>query len=133
MFNTLRRGIAAALLGITVGCGGITPSAPTPAAPVTPAPVVLPATYTVTSGASLAAPGSELTVDWTASTGYAFDVISFSRVGDPNGVRVWAQYTSGSTFGTFRLIAPAQAGPYEFRYLVEDDTAVARSNLVTIQ
>jgi hypothetical protein len=71
-------------------------------------------------------------VSWTASTGYRWDWISLDRVGAPIGPHAWAQSTDGATSGTFTLSAPTQAGQYEFRYLLEDESYAARSSVVTV-
>ena len=60
------------------------------------------------------------------------DWIGLFRMGDWNGAHGWASYTDGATSGTFTLSAPSEAGQYEFRYLLEDESAVARSRLVTV-
>ena len=139
MSNRPRTGIVllvlvtlAALLGAAPGCGTSSPAGPTPT-PVTPAPVVLSGVYTVTASTNTVAPGGPLSVSWTASAGGALDWIGLIRVGDPNNDNGWWDYTRGKTSGTFTLIAPTQAGQYEFRYLLNDGYSdVARSSLVTV-
>ena len=133
VFSVLARGTLAALLGMTLGCGEISPARPTPTpAPATPAPVA-PGVYTVTASTSHVAPGGELSVSWTASTGRPQDWIGFFKQGDWNGNHGWSTYTAGATSGTSTLSAPTQPGQYEFRYLVNDSVDdVARSSLVTV-
>jgi hypothetical protein len=134
MSNRLRTGVVllTALLGMTLGCSASLPGGPTPT-PVTPAPVTPNAIYTVTAGTNAVAPGGQLSVSWTASTGAPLDWISLFRVSDPNTVYGWYDYTKGATSGTFTFSAPTQAGQYEFRYLLNDGYSdVARSSLVTV-
>jgi Ca-activated chloride channel family protein len=130
--SMLAHGILAAFLGMTLGCGGSSPAGPTTTR-VTPAPVVPSGVYTVIAGADLVAPGGELSVSWTASTGGPLDWISLFRVGASNTVYGSYKYTDGATFGTFTLSAPAQPGQYEVRYLLNDGYSdVARSGPVTV-
>ena len=126
-----------AVLGITFGCGASSPTGPTPAptptpAPVTPAPVA-PGVYTLAASSNTVAPGGELSVSFTASTGKPLDWIGLYRVGDWNGAHGWSSYTDGATSGTFSLTAPQQAGRYEFRYLLNNGVDdAARSGVVTV-
>jgi hypothetical protein len=135
MSNTMRNVIAAALLGITAGCGGTSPVAPAAVAPapVAPAPVALAGTYTLTPSANAVAPGSPLSVSWTATAGARGDTIALYKKGDPNTAGGWWRETFGAAAGTFTLTAPTQEGQYEFRYLLGDEvTDTARSSLVTV-
>jgi Ca-activated chloride channel family protein len=92
-----------------------------------------PGTYTVTAGANTVAPGGELSVSWTASTGSPLDWISLFRIGAPNTSYGYYKYTNGAASGTLTLIAPTQAGEYEVRYLLNDGyNDVARSGPVTV-
>jgi Ca-activated chloride channel family protein len=130
----LAQGILAALLGMTLGCGGSSPAGPTPTitpTPVTPAPVA-PGVYTVTASTNTVAPGGQLSVNWTTSIAYPWDWISLDRVGAAVGIHAWAQSTAGAASGTFTLSAPTQAGQYEFRYLLEDESDAGRSSPVTV-
>jgi len=88
---------------------------------------------TLTPGQSLVAPGGALSVSWVApGRSNPGDWIGLFKIGDPNTVYVWSQATTGVS-GTFTLSAPAQAGEYEFRYLVDDDFIdVRRSSPVTV-
>ena len=135
--SMLAQGALVALLGMTLGCGASSLAGPTPTpaatpSPVTPAPVA-PAVYTVTASTNTVAPGGQLSVNWTASTGKPLDWIGLFRVGDWNGAHGWSSYTDGATSGTFTLSAPSQAGQYEFRYLLNDGVDdAARSGLVTV-
>jgi len=135
--SVLAQGTLAALLGMTLGCGGSSPAEPTPtrvtSGPVAPAPVAPNAVYTVTTGANAVAPGGPLSVSWTASTGRPLDWIGLFKVGVWNGDHGWSSYTGGATSGTFTLSAPTQAGQYEFRYLLDNGVDdAARSSLVTV-
>ena len=127
----IAQGALAALLGITLGCGASSLAGPTPT-PVTPAPVAVPGAYTITAGAQIVAPGGPLSVTWTASPSYCCDWIALFRVSDKSSAQAWVKSTEGATSGTFTLIAPTQAGQYEFRYLLEDERDVARSSIVTV-
>jgi hypothetical protein len=137
--NTIVRSSFAAvgtlmLLVITLGCGASSPAAPTPAvvAPA-PAPVPVAATYSVTAGVNVIAPGAPLTVSWTATRGGTRDTIALYKKGDPNTAAGWWQQTFGAVAGTFTLTAPRQEGQYEFRYLLDDEvTDTARSSVVTV-
>ena len=99
--------------------------------PVTPAPVA-PGVYTVTASTNTVAPGGQLSVNWTTSIAYPWDWISLDRVGAAVGIHAWAQSTAGAASGTFTLSAPTQAGQYEFRYLLNDESDAARSSPVTV-
>ncbi len=130
----LARGTLAAFLGVTVGCSANSTTGPTPT-PVTPSAVTPGVTgvYTVTASANTVAPGGQLNVSWTASTGRPKDWIGLFKVRDGNGNHGWSNYTEGATSGTFTLSAPTEAGQYEFRYLLNDGVNdAARSSLVTV-
>ena len=133
----LALGTLAALLGMTLACGGSSPAGPTPTlvrpTPVTPAPVAPSGVYTIAVSTDLIAPGGQLRVSWTASNGKPLDWISIFKVGDANTAYGWYEYTGGATSGTFTFTAPMQAGQYEFRYLLNDGyTDVARCGPVTV-
>jgi|KBSSwiStaDraftv2_1062776.scaffolds.fasta_scaffold539097_3 hypothetical protein len=122
----------AALLGGALACGASAPAAPTQAV-VVPAPVPISATYSVTAGVDVIAPGGPLTVSWTATSGGTRDSIALYKKGDPNTAPGWWQQTFGRTAGAFMLTAPSQEGQYEFRYLLDDEvTDTARSSVVTV-
>ena len=137
MLNTMRTGIVAALLGITVGCGATSPAGPT-AAVVTPllvgtAPV--PRTGTVTLDAerecdrswSGIEPQLERFIRGRQRLDRALQDDRFES--PPWLVGIHRRQTSG----TFTLTAPSQAGQYEFRYLIDDGWSdVARSTMVTV-
>ena len=139
ILSVLAQGTLAALLGMTLGCGG-TNSAPTP---VTPAPVpVTAANISLTASPSLVTSGDRLTVSWVGASGRGCngggDWIAIYKVGDPdftgaeNGHSdLWYDHLCGAASGTLTLIAPPQPGQYEFRYM-EGDNSVARSNPVTV-
>src|SRR5437773_2721955 len=81
-------------------------------------------TYTLTPSATIIAPGGTLSVSWTAPGGRpAADWVALYKIGDPNTRYIWWQYTAGATSGTATLTAPAQAGSYEFRYLLDNGYA----------
>jgi hypothetical protein len=65
--------------------------------------------------------GGELTVSWRAQAGSRADWIGLFRVGAANEDYGWWIYTGGGPAGIFELTAPAEAGKYEFRYLLDDD------------
>ena len=137
MMNTMRTGIVAALLALTVGCGGNSALGPTPAvaAPAPVAPSVPAGTYTLTPSLGAVARGAQLSVSWTVSSSVETgnDWIEFSRTSDPNIFYGWAGYTDGDRSGTFTFTAPSQAGQYEFRYLLDDGWIdAARSAVVTV-
>ena len=131
------QGVLAALVGTTLGCSASSPTGPAPTA-VMPAPVVTPSpvapgVYTVTAGANIVAPGGQLSVSWTASTGASGDWIGLFRVNDSNVFDVWAKTTAGLPSGTLTLSAPSQPGPYEFRYVLNNGVSdAARSSVVTV-
>ena len=77
-------------------------------------------------------PGGQLNVNWTTSIAYPWDSICLDRVGAAVGIHAWAQSTAGAASGTFTLSAPTQAGQYEFRYLLEDESAAGRSSPVEV-
>ena len=128
----LARGAVTVLLGIMPGCGASSPVAPT-APIVTSAPAATAVTYSVTAGATVVAPGAQLSVSWTASIGGGRDTIALFKKGDASTVGGWWRATGGATAGTFTLTAPGEEGQYEFRYLLDDEvTDTARSGLVTV-
>ena len=136
MFNTMRTGIVAAVVGLTLGCGASTPGGPTPV-PVVPATVtaVPPprGAYAITAGANSVAAGGHLTVSWTASVGGKLDWIALFRKDEPNTAYGWWEYTYAATSGTLALTAPSLEGQYEFRYLLDDGYEdAARSTVLTV-
>jgi len=81
-------------------------------------------------------PPSTVNVSWVApgrtTPGINGDWIGLFRVGDPNTVEASHQSTTGVS-GTLTFRTPAQAGDYEFRYLVDDGFIdVARSTVITV-
>jgi hypothetical protein len=136
MANTLKHSIVAALLGITLGCGGTAPATPTPVvvipAPVAPVPAVRTGDYTLTASADAVPRGGPLSVAWSASS-TGNDWIELSKTGDSNMLHGWSAFTDGVASGTFTLTAPSEAGQYEFRYLLDDGWIdVARSGVITV-
>jgi len=92
------------------------------------------AVYSLTPSANTVAPGGQLSVSWTASSGQRNDYIEFYRVGDSNANALWWIGTGGAASGTVTLGAPNSTGQYEFRYVLEDEvTDVARSSQVTVK
>jgi hypothetical protein len=90
--------------------------------------------YSVAPSANTVAPGSQLAVSWTASTGQRNDYIELYRAGDSNANALWWIGTGGASSGTVTLSAPSATGQYEFRYVLEDEvTDVARSSQVTVK
>ena len=89
---------------------------------------------TLSVSSNVVAPGSELTVGWVAPTGRPlWDWVALFKVGDPNTSYGRYEYTNGATAGSLTFTAPAQAGQYEFRYLVDDGFIdAARSGPVTV-
>jgi hypothetical protein len=77
--------------------------------------------YTLTADRNVAAPGGEVRVSWTTSSGGHNDYTVLFRKGDPNtGHGWWTGWTDGAPSGTFTLEAPVEPGQYEFRYLLDD-------------
>ena len=94
-------------------------------------------TYDVVSlsvSSTVVTAGSAMTVSWVApGARSAWDWVGLFKIGDPNGIYGWYEYTKGAASGTFELTAPAQPGRYEFRYLLDDGYVdVARSREVTV-
>jgi len=90
--------------------------------------------YAVLAGTNTVGAAGQLSVMWTAPKGGTWDWIGLFKVGDPNtNYELWWKYTDGAVAGTFRMAAPAQAGQYEFRYLLDDGYIdAARSSPVTV-
>jgi subtilisin family serine protease len=93
------------------------------------------ASYTVTAAPGSLPHGSTITVNWTAPSGHsAYDWIGLYLTGTANTQYVWWTYTGGALSGTLLVTAPATAGSYEFRYLLNNGfTDAAKSNPVTVQ
>ena len=108
---------------------GFTKVAAGPKVTVNPLNVTLAASpSTATAGATT------FVLDWTAPAGRpAADWIALYKVGEPNSAYGWWAYTNGATTGRFTALAPAEAGEYEFRYLLRNGyDSVAASNRVTV-
>jgi thermitase len=90
--------------------------------------------YTLTASPASVTTGGSLTVSWTAPAGRpTTDWVGLYKVGDPNTAYGWWVYTNGTTSGSATLTAPALAGTYEFRYLLNNGfTSSAASNSVTV-
>jgi hypothetical protein len=118
-----------------VGCDNNNrlPLAPSTVPQATQGPTVNPATYTLTPSAVAVAPGTVVSISWTASPGGSRDWIGLFTVGAASCDHGWSEYTGGGTSGTFTLTAPTQPGQYEFRYHPNDGCVeTARSNPVTV-
>jgi subtilisin family serine protease len=91
--------------------------------------------YTVTATPGVLPHGATITVNWTAPSGHSvYDWIGLYLTGTANTQYVWWSYTSGGLSGTLLVTAPATAGNYEFRYLLNNGfTDAAKSNPVTVQ
>jgi hypothetical protein len=91
--------------------------------------------FGVTAGQTSVTARGALTVTFTAPpgrpTGWA-DIVGLYRTDAANDAPVWREYTRGATQGTFTLAAPATAGTYEFRYVI-DRTAAAVSLPVSVR
>lgn len=125
----LCQGLALGLLGCD---GPMSPAAPSPA-PRAQQPNSNP-DYTLTASPTTVAPGSELSVSWTATRGGARDWIGLFRLEDAACDHGWWESTKGATSGTFTLRAPVKPGEYEFRYHPDDGCEVtARSSSVTVR
>jgi hypothetical protein len=91
------------------------------------------AVFTLTVSPNPVTAGGELSMSWVAPGGGPSDWVSLFKVGDPNESHGWWEYTKGATSGTLTLDAPAKAGQYEFRYLLDDEFIdVVRSSPVTV-
>jgi hypothetical protein len=90
--------------------------------------------YTLSASPASVNSGANITVSWTAPSGSsATDWIGLFATGSPNTAPVWRQYTGGAASGTASVAAPATAGTYEFRYLLNNTyTDVARSNPISV-
>jgi hypothetical protein len=69
------------------------------------------------------APGATISVSWVApgrsDPDNQGDWIGLFREGAPDGIFLWAQYSTGAS-GTLTLSAPSEPGRYEFRYTAGD-------------
>jgi hypothetical protein len=119
----------------------LTPTpAPTPApapTPVTAAPSPPPSSYSLALPSGSAVPaGGNISVSWIAPSGSgANDWIGLYPVGSSNAVANIQSYTytNGTPSGTFTAVAPALAGAYEFRYLLNNGYRdVSRSTAITV-
>ncbi len=94
-----------------------------------------PQSYSLTANPTTAATGGSLTVSWTAPAGRpAGDWIALYKLGADNYQYGWWKYTGGAGSGSFSLNAPAEAGSYEFRYLLNNGYSdAARSAAVKVE
>jgi hypothetical protein len=92
-------------------------------------------TYTLVATPSVVAPGGAVAVNFTAPAGSSYyDWVGLFKVGDLNTNYINGGYTNGGTSGVFNVTMPAEAGQYEFRYLLDNGyTSVITSNTVTVQ
>ena len=90
--------------------------------------------YSVTTTATTVSAGQQVSVNWTAPSGRpAVDWIGLFAVGADNRTYIAWVHTGGATSGNTTFVAPAQAGSYQFRYLLNngyEDTA--RSSNFTV-
>lgn len=126
-------GTLVVLLASTLACGASSLAAPTPP-PAPSVPAAPTALITLTAGATLVAPGGDMTVSWTTSVVGGNDWIALFKKGDSNRAQSWwTGWTDGATSGTFLLTAPLELGEYQFRYLLDDGyNDAATSNVVTV-
>lgn len=91
-------------------------------------------TYTLEATPTTVTSGEAITVSWTAPSGRPWsDWIGLYRVGASNYSYGWWNYTNGTTSGSFNVLAPAEPGQYEFRYLLNNGyTDTARSGTITV-
>jgi hypothetical protein len=99
---------------------------------------------TLTATPSTIAPGNDLTISWTVPEDQAAagDWIGFYEVGAANeAYETWDEFPFEGAFNTFgvpsgaltaQLPQSARTGQFEFRYLREDYTDVAKSDIVTV-
>ena len=64
------------------------------------------------------APGSAVTVNWTAPTRHTADALGLYRVGAADSTPLAVQFISAGTTGTASFVLPSAPGRYDFRYLV---------------
>jgi pectin methylesterase-like acyl-CoA thioesterase len=91
---------------------------------------------TVNAAPDVLAPGDPITVNWSAPPGHSdTDWIGLYRRGAPDGDYVSVANTATrATTGTLTFTAPADDGPYEFRYFLADGfTKAAISNTVLVR
>ncbi len=96
---------------------------------------VAPLNITLSASPSTGLPGvTPLRVDFTAPAGRpAADWIGLYKAGTSNSAYLGYQYANGATSGSFTFPAPAEAGEFEFRYLLNGGYhSVATSNRVTL-
>lgn len=87
-------------------------------------------TYSVTANPTTVIPNGTLSISWTAPSGSAArDWVGIFSSSAPNQSFGWWKYTGGAATGTITAPAPAQAGQYQVRYLLNDGfTSTASSN-----
>ena len=78
--------------------------------------------FSVNATPATVAVNGNLSVFWTAPSGRPqtwADIVGLYLVGSTNDQPISYQYTLGATNGTFTLTAPAIAGVYELRYVMD--------------
>ena len=90
--------------------------------------------YSLAASPGEVSPGGTVTVNWTAPAGRpASDWIGLYKVGASSQAYGWWRYTNGAASGSFSVPMPAEAGSYEFRYLLNNGfTESARSGAITV-
>lgn len=86
------------------------------------------------TSATLAAPdraavGETISVEWTGPA-YARDYISVAKIGDGGGQYV--NYTYVEDGSPLELIMPSEAGSYEVRYILAQDSVILSSSTITV-
>jgi hypothetical protein len=79
--------------------------------------------------------GSSVTLNWSVlgRDGHTKDWVGLYKRDDPNTKFISWQYTGGTTSGTFTTTLPTVAGPYDFRYLLDNGyTDTARSSVTVL-
>ena len=96
---------------------------------------VLTPNFRVTCSQLTSLPGETITMNWSAPPGRAAsDWIGLYKSGDPNSNLIWYTYTGGAQTGTAQIPAPSSAGPYEFRYFLNNGyTDVGLSNAFYVE
>jgi hypothetical protein len=89
--------------------------------------------YVLTANVSTVSAGASITINWAAPAGSSSsDWIQLMNAG--GNTQYWYLYTGGAASGSATVPAPAQAGQYVFRYLLNNTyTEAARSAVITVQ
>src|SRR5204862_3483617 len=104
---------------------------PPPVGTISPA---IASTYAVSVTKTNYAPGESIVVNWSAPSGHSStDWISLYASGATNTQYGAWYYTGSNLSGTLSFTAPASAGTYEIRYLLNNGyTSAATSNTFSI-